>query len=254
MRKFTKEISALLASVTAGAMAGACVFAVSPDENGVSAESAPDEVMDTPTAGAPMPPDYFTQETKVTVVLGVDMRFETDDLEHTPEIGVAVPSDDIISTTVAENTPEMGVATLPDDIISTTTAENTPEMGVAAPPDAMTTTMIDEEIPPFMGEPMASDELITTVPVTTIPEITDCPDITMEKEIEIMGDMAPAFGDVDGNGIADVTDLSLISLHLIGDKEIKDPNALYQADIDYDGDVTLADMARLKQVLSKQKE
>lgn len=233
MRKFTKEISALLASVTAGAMAGACVFAVSPDENGVSAESAPDEVMDTPTAGAPMPPDYFTQETKVTVVLGVDMRFETDDLEHTPEIGVAVPSDDIISTTVAENTPEMGVA---------------------APPDAMTTTMIDEEIPPFMGEPMASDELITTAPVTTIPEITDCPDITMEKEIEIMGDMAPAFGDVDGNGIADVTDLSLISLHLIGDKEIKDPNALYQADIDYDGDVTLADMARLKQVLSKQKE
>ena len=57
-------------------------------------------------------------------------------------------------------------------------------------------------------------------------------------------------GDVDLNGTIDVTDLTELSLALIGDKEL---TAAQQksADIDGDGAVTLADLARLQQYLSK---
>ena len=58
------------------------------------------------------------------------------------------------------------------------------------------------------------------------------------------------FGDVDLNGTIDVTDLTDLSLALLGDKEL---NVAQQkaADVDADGAVTLADLARLRQYLSK---
>ena len=56
-------------------------------------------------------------------------------------------------------------------------------------------------------------------------------------------------GDVDENGITDLTDLSRISLYLIGDYEFKEP-ALVLADMDKDGKVTLADLATLRMILS----
>ena len=57
-------------------------------------------------------------------------------------------------------------------------------------------------------------------------------------------------GDVDLNGTIDVTDLTDISLALLGDKELK-ADQQKAADIDGDGSVTLADLARLQQYLSK---
>ena len=57
-------------------------------------------------------------------------------------------------------------------------------------------------------------------------------------------------GDVDLNGTIDVTDLTDISLALLGDKELK-ADQQKAADIDGDGAVTLADLARLQQYLSK---
>ncbi len=57
-------------------------------------------------------------------------------------------------------------------------------------------------------------------------------------------------GDIDLNGSIDVTDLTELSLALIGDKEfITDQQKA--ADIDGDGLITLADLARLQQYLSK---
>ena len=61
---------------------------------------------------------------------------------------------------------------------------------------------------------------------------------------------AAATGDIDLNGTIDVTDLTELSLALIGDKEISDDQQK-AADIDGDGAVTLADLARLQQYLSK---
>jgi len=57
-------------------------------------------------------------------------------------------------------------------------------------------------------------------------------------------------GDIDLNGTIDVTDLTELSLALIGDKELSDDQQK-AADVDGDGAVTLADLARLQQYLSK---
>ena len=57
-------------------------------------------------------------------------------------------------------------------------------------------------------------------------------------------------GDINGSGIIDVTDITELSLALLGDSEL---SAARQkaADVDGDGAVTLADLARLRQYLSK---
>ncbi len=57
-------------------------------------------------------------------------------------------------------------------------------------------------------------------------------------------------GDIDGSGIVDITDISLLSLHIIGDIKLKE-NQLKAADVDKDNDVVLADLATLKQYVSK---
>ena len=59
------------------------------------------------------------------------------------------------------------------------------------------------------------------------------------------------YGDLNGDGIADVTDLSYLSLYLIGDSEITDVNILEAADVQNDGTVNLSDLALFRQYLSK---
>jgi hypothetical protein len=51
----------------------------------------------------------------------------------------------------------------------------------------------------------------------------------------------------------DITDLSALSLALIGDISLND-DQLKSADVDGDGKVTIADLARLRQYLSKKIE
>ena len=48
----------------------------------------------------------------------------------------------------------------------------------------------------------------------------------------------------------DLTDLSLLSLHLLDDASL-DESALKVADVNGDGDVNLADLAHFKQYISK---
>ena len=57
-------------------------------------------------------------------------------------------------------------------------------------------------------------------------------------------------GDIDSSGFIDITDLTELSLSLLGDIEFTDGQKSV-ADIDGDGSVTLADLARLQQYLSK---
>ncbi len=57
-------------------------------------------------------------------------------------------------------------------------------------------------------------------------------------------------GDVDESGTIDVTDITDLSLAIIGDKDLT-ANQKKAADVDSDGAVTIADLARLQQYLSK---
>ena len=60
-------------------------------------------------------------------------------------------------------------------------------------------------------------------------------------------------GDIISNQSVDTTDLTALSLALIGDISLND-DQLKSADVDGDGKVTIADLARLKQYLSKKIE
>ena len=57
-------------------------------------------------------------------------------------------------------------------------------------------------------------------------------------------------GDIDNNARVDLTDLTELSLALLGDRELS-VDGQKAADVDVDGDITLADLARLRQYLSK---
>ena len=57
-------------------------------------------------------------------------------------------------------------------------------------------------------------------------------------------------GDINSDGKADISDITELSLHLIGDISLSEHEKML-ADVDYDGFVTLADLAKLQQYLSK---
>ena len=60
-------------------------------------------------------------------------------------------------------------------------------------------------------------------------------------------------GDLNMDGTVDLSDLTILSLKLIGDREIT-PLQLKISDLDHDNNLTLADLARLQQYLSKKIE
>ena len=57
-------------------------------------------------------------------------------------------------------------------------------------------------------------------------------------------------GDIDNDGKTDITDLTLMSLAMLGDKKL-DEGQTDACDLDGDGKFTLADIAHLRQYLSK---
>lgn len=92
----------------------------------------------------------------------------------------------------------------------------------------------------------SGDTPVTTEPAVTTPapETTE-PEVTTPSESDSF-----IIGDVDGNGRVDVTDLSFLSLNLIGEHDLSGDNEK-AADVDKDGKITLADLARLRQFLSR---
>ena len=63
-------------------------------------------------------------------------------------------------------------------------------------------------------------------------------------------DQTIKLGDLDFSGMIDVTDLTEVSLALLGDRNLTD-DQLKAADVDGDGTLSLADLAKLRQYLSK---
>lgn len=57
-------------------------------------------------------------------------------------------------------------------------------------------------------------------------------------------------GDLSEDGYVDLTDLSMLSLHLVGDMKLSESQCV-SADIDNDGEATLLDLAKYRQFISK---
>ena len=267
MRKFTKEISMLIAAVTAGSMSGAAVNAVTEADAAEALEpeykmaaapgmTIPDENLDNcddcedllPTVGEEAPPDYTEPE-------GTPIKLA----------GAATVPD---YTEPEENVMKMqGQATVPDY----TEPEEEPEplMGDVAPPDY---TEPEKEPEPVMGgfpTPDYTKQEVTLPPedgVATLPDYTEPdetlppeegeampPDFTVpEDNLMPTSGVMPAInpGDTNEDGIFDVTDLTQFSLYLLGDTKMTYSGEL-NADMDGDGELTLADLATMKQKLSK---
>ena len=97
----------------------------------------------------------------------------------------------------------------------------------------------------------ASSAEPTTAPTTTP---TEEPTVkpTTEPTTEPTKEQVEKFavGDIDGSGIIDVTDITTLSLYLIGDTNLS-AEALKAADVNGDGEVRLTDLATLRQYVSK---
>ncbi len=91
-------------------------------------------------------------------------------------------------------------------------------------------------IPLYVG-----DELVYGIPYGGVQEPSDPGDEPDDKIV---------YGDVNCDGIVDITDLTNLSIYLIGDKKLGDASLL-RADVSYDGEINLADLAVLKQYISK---
>ena len=74
-------------------------------------------------------------------------------------------------------------------------------------------------------------------------EYTIIPSAIAEEEKIILGD-------ADNSGYVDMTDLSMISLHILKET-ILEGNALKAADVDRNGSVELADLTKVLQYVSK---
>lgn len=116
MRKFTKEITALIASVTLGTAAGIGAFPASSEEIVTTAgvEMVSDETICTtelpPTDGVPMPPDEWLEPTTEEELPPVEGLLVPEPTEEIPPLaGEPLPPDEWIeATTEVELPPLMG--------------------------------------------------------------------------------------------------------------------------------------------------
>jgi hypothetical protein len=80
-----------------------------------------------------------------------------------------------------------------------------------------------------------------TLPPTVSPtDSTVCPTIAPQW----------LYGDVNTDGVIDLSDFAMLSLALVGDVELSERQK-ENADVDNDSEISVADLARLRQYLSK---
>lgn len=211
MRKFTKEITTLLAAVAMGTTMGA----------GVESEEM------VQTAGVAVNPDSITEP--VT----------TAPPTTTATIGTVVTS---YTTTTVTALPE-------PDIMP-------PLAGVMiAPPEITTTT---EEIPAIAGGifaiPEDTDTSGTTWGITTTTTTTTTVTTTDEPEIPpLMGDIAPADGDTNGDGRFNISDVVAFQKYLLKGSKVRLYN-WYAADMNYDRELDVFDLIMMKRELIRQQK
>ena len=212
MRKFIKEISALIASVSVGTAAAALISTAS-EENAkpVKTSSAPIETtteIDIPLGGVTVPPDT------TTLIMGGMMppdNTESDTEEFPPLAGEPLPPDEFIEPTTEEFPPLEGIPMVPDEYIEPTTEEFPPLGGVPLPPDEFIEPTTEEIIPPLAG------------------------------------DVAPPDGDINGDGSFNVADVVSFQKGLLNPDEM--PDNWYAADLCFDGELDVFDLVAMKQKL-----
>lgn len=115
------------------------------------------------------------------------------------------------------------------------------------------------------AEETAVTEISETAEETAQTNVTDISDETVltnetdvSKEITMTEDTSNSssqneevlYGDIDGNGVVELTDLTVLSVYLLGGTELSE-SQLIKADIYRDHLVDIADLARLKQYICK---
>ena len=84
--------------------------------------------------------------------------------------------------------------------------------------------------------------------IASVSDIFDYKVSAAETQNEII------YGDLNSDKTVDVTDLSILSLYLIGDRELENDMQKEAADVQYDGVIDLGDLACMRQYLSKKTE
>ena len=228
MRKFTKEISVLLASVAVSTAALTGAVAAS------SETEQPNE------AGSAAKTTTVTTTTTGVTCIGTEMR-TTPPTEEMYKIGTEITQHVIFTeptypmgTWVAEPTTEaMPEETYPIGtwIAEPTTTEATTEETYPIGTWIAEPTTTTKEMPPLAGVPMPPDDLIEP---TTLPPL--------------LGDIAPVDGDLDADGLFGVTDIVVFQKWLLAvpDTKIYDWSA---ADLYPDGTLDVFDLFLMKQKL-----
>ena len=222
MRKFTKEIASLLATVTVGVSANA--FPASSEQF----VSFTGEAMN----------DNVSEET-VTEFAGVAMN--DDNAEETVMEGVAIAVP--VTTTATELPPLAGTTMTTAEETTTTTTTTTGLIGTSIPESITTTTTL----PPLAGTTMTTTEETTTTTTTTtgligtsIPE----PVTTTTSLASMVGVMAPPDGDANCDSEMDMSDAVLVMQALANPDKygVEGTNenhitysGVYNADFDYNG-------------------
>lgn len=122
MRKFTKEITSLIASAAVGTAAGVGAFAAAPEGT-------------IQTSGAEIIPTDIPCPTEIWTTAGVPMI-----------------SDEFVEIPTEEIPPLAGEPLPPDEFIEPTTEEMPPLGGVDMPPNEFIETPTEEDIPPLAGD------------------------------------------------------------------------------------------------------
>jgi len=124
-----------------------------------------------------------------------------------------------------------------------------PDGTTPSDPPSTTKPIVTTPAPPVTTPSSTTEPKVTT----TEPKVTTTAPVTTAKPVETTapsgGNYDIIYGDIDNNKVVDITDLSLLSLHLIGENELE-KTQLMAADVSYDNEINLNDLARLKQFIS----
>lgn len=140
---------------------------------------------------------------------------------------------------------------------SSCVAQNVPvyyngELVFGAEPDG---TKAPDPSTPVKPEPPTTTVTTVTTPAPTTTSKTE-PTTTTSKPVETTTNKpndsdTVIYGDLNGDEKTDLTDLTTLSLYLIGDTKLSD-SQLKAADVNGDGEVVISDLAHFKQYISKE--